>query len=154
MLKEYMKNHSNFSDCWTTNDMFLSTSGRSGLHLTTRFSTANWPLVDGQYAGGLFFSIMAGASCDMPRYSTACLTTLKSSSSYARTCTGWWDASTKTPACTITTTADPLETLCKRAKRVMRYTMAELRPGRCLSQIEPILVSRLHHKCTNMQQAT
>lgn len=50
----------------------------------TRLFTWIPPLLEGQYAGGLF-SMIKGASCGTSRYSTIRSTELKSSSTWAKT---------------------------------------------------------------------
>ena len=51
-----------FSDGLTVSERFLRTAGRSGAYFTTTFSSTSVPLLDGQYAGGRDFSMIAGAS--------------------------------------------------------------------------------------------
>jgi hypothetical protein len=74
-----------FSDGLTVKDKHRRAGGRSGAYWTTKSCTTNSPWLDGQYAGGLLFSIIAGASCGTSRYSTIRSTELKSSSSWAAT---------------------------------------------------------------------
>lgn len=117
-----------------------------------RFSTCNPPVFDGQYAGGLVFSIIAGASCSTPKYSSTRSMLLKSSSTCAATlnqiheqrakphipCTCLTScllASANIPAWTMTMAARPSLTPLHSANIVEANTTTEPRPDVVLGTI-------------------
>jgi len=86
------------------------------------------PELDGQYAGALQLSIIAGASCDTSRYSVTRSTLLKSSSSCAAALISCLLASANIPACTMTTAAEASSIPDHRAKKVAAKTTMDPRP--------------------------